>query len=311
VYGVTLNGKVRLVYRDVGAVVLHDVSRDGRVLLGHESERRGIIATTPDEPQGRDLSWFDRSFARDLSADGKAILFDESGEGGGPEHSVFLRQLDGSPPVRLADGFGVAISPDGKWALVRGREALNAVPTGAGEAHTLHAESPAIFGAGWFPDGKRVFFSSGSAAGERKAFVADFPQGSPKQISPESLLPTFSSLVVMPDGKSVALTATVSGRCSLQPVDGGAARPIACPNGSVAGVSGDGKSWYVREPGVPAKLYRADILTGRKELWKEIHPPDPAGTYRMDNFLVTPDGKNYVYTYRRILSDLYLVEGLK
>ena len=39
--------------------------------------------------------------------------------------------------------------------------------------------------------------------------------------------------------------------------------------------------------------------------------PDAAGTYRMDNFLVTPDGKTYAYTYRRILADLYLVEGLK
>ncbi|MGH9576605.1 MAG: protein kinase domain-containing protein, partial [Terriglobales bacterium] len=35
VYGVALSGKVRLVYRDVGAVVLQDVSRDGRVLLSH------------------------------------------------------------------------------------------------------------------------------------------------------------------------------------------------------------------------------------------------------------------------------------
>ncbi|MGH9557255.1 MAG: hypothetical protein ACRD2Y_15670, partial [Terriglobales bacterium] len=50
VYGVTLSGKVRLVYRDVGAVVLQDVGRDGRVLLSHEAERRGIIAMTASDP---------------------------------------------------------------------------------------------------------------------------------------------------------------------------------------------------------------------------------------------------------------------
>ena len=79
----------------------------------------------------------------------------------------------------------------------------------------------------------------------------------------------------------------------------------------MGGVSSDGKTWYVREGGVPAKLYRVDILSGRKVFWKEVAPPDTAGTYRMDNFLVTPDGKTYAYTYRRILSDLYLIEGLK
>ncbi|MGH9896539.1 MAG: hypothetical protein ACREA0_31975, partial [bacterium] len=156
VYGVTLSGQVRLVYRDVGAVVLQDVSRDGRVLLSHEAERRGIIATTASDPRGHDWSWFDRSFARDLSPDGKTILFDESGEGGGPNHSVFLRRLDGSPPVRLGDGFGIALSPDGKWALVRNNEGeVQALPTGAGEAHSIQAGNVPIFGTGWFPDGKR------------------------------------------------------------------------------------------------------------------------------------------------------------
>ncbi len=316
VYGVTLGGQVRLVYRDVGAVVLHDVSRDGRVLLGHEAERRGIIAMTPNDPQGRDWSWFDRSYVRDLTPDGNTILFDETGEGGGSGYSVFLRRLDGSPPVRLSDGQGIALSPDGKWALIRrGDGSIHGIPTGAGEAHPLQAgRVPAVLGvAGWFPDGKRVFVTAGQQAGERKAFSMDFPNGQPKQISSEVLLPQPGgrNVVMMPDGKSVALVATASGSCFLQPIEGAGARPIPCPTGRVGGVSSDGRTWYVREGGIPAQLYRADILSGRKELWKEVAPPDAAGTYRMDNFLVTPDGKTYVYTYRRILSDLYLIEGLK
>ncbi|MGH8459309.1 MAG: TolB family protein, partial [Nevskiales bacterium] len=203
-------------------------------------------------------------------------------------------------------------SPDGKWALVRGSEGgVQAVPTGAGEAHLIQAGNAPIFGTGWFPDGKRVFFSSGPQAGERKLFVMDFPNGQPKQLSSEALRLGFRNVVVLPDGRSVALTRTASGRCILQPVEGGDPQPIPCPNGPVGGVSSDGKTWYVREGGVPAQLYRVDILSGRKQLWKQVEPPDAAGTYRMDNFLVTPDGKSYVYTYRRILSDLYLIEGLK
>jgi Tol biopolymer transport system component len=309
VYGVSLSGKVRAVFRDVGVLTLADVSRDGRILVSHETERRGIIATAAGDPQGHDWSWFDRSYGRDISADGKTILFDETGEGGGEKHSVFLRRLDGSPPVRLADGFGVALSPDTKWAIVRNLDgSASVVPTGAGEARPIPVGNVWFFGAGWFPDGKRLYFLGGPRDGERKLYLMDFPSGQPRPLSNESLSGP-RGVFPMPDGKSVAVVAPPPAPCSLLPILGGEPRPIPCPSGPAAGLSADGRTWYVREGGVPARLYRADVLTGRKEFWKEVAPPDPAGTYRMDNFLVTPDGKTYVYTYRRILSDLYLIEA--
>jgi len=40
-------------------------------------------------------------------------------------------------------------------------------------------------------------------------------------------------------------------------------------------------------------------------------PPDLAGTSDIGNVQITPDGKAYAYGYGQILSDLYLVEGLK
>jgi hypothetical protein len=40
-------------------------------------------------------------------------------------------------------------------------------------------------------------------------------------------------------------------------------------------------------------------------------PGDRGGTYRLDGIHFSSDGKAYVYTYRRVLSDLYVVEGLK
>jgi hypothetical protein len=39
--------------------------------------------------------------------------------------------------------------------------------------------------------------------------------------------------------------------------------------------------------------------------------PDPAGVSAIGPILVGPDGKSYVYSYRRVLSDLYLIEGLR
>ena len=75
--------------------------------------------------------------------------------------------------------------------------------------------------------------------------------------------------------------------------------------------SGDGRFLYVygwRE--LPLKVYRLDLATGRKELWKEVMPSDAAGIRAFPQIFLTPDGKSYVYQLRRFLSDLYLVEGL-
>ena len=54
-----------------------------------------------------------------------------------------------------------------------------------------------------------------------------------------------------------------------------------------------------------------DIQTGKRTLWKEFHPPDPAGVLNIAPFLMTPDGATYLYSYRRMLDDLYVVTGLK
>ncbi len=54
-----------------------------------------------------------------------------------------------------------------------------------------------------------------------------------------------------------------------------------------------------------------DIRTGKKELWKELMPPDPAGVMTVSPVNVTPDWKSYAYSYQRSLADLYVVEGLR
>jgi hypothetical protein len=58
------------------------------------------------------------------------------------------------------------------------------------------------------------------------------------------------------------------------------------------------------------KVFRLDLTTGRKELLKELVPFDTAGMRTFPQIFITPDGKWYIYSLRRYLSDLYLVEGL-
>jgi len=115
-HAVSLSGHRRLITRVPGALTLHDISREGRVLLAHEYSREGIMGRSPGDEKERDLSWHDWSRPVDLTADGTTLLFDETGEGGGASYAVYVRKTDDSPAVRLGDGHALALSPDGKWA---------------------------------------------------------------------------------------------------------------------------------------------------------------------------------------------------
>jgi hypothetical protein len=63
--------------------------------------------------------------------------------------------------------------------------------------------------------------------------------------------------------------------------------------------------------GLPTVVSLLDITTGKRKVWKQIVPADAAGVDNVGNILFTPNMKSYVYSYSRVLSDLYLVEGLR
>jgi hypothetical protein len=77
------------------------------------------------------------------------------------------------------------------------------------------------------------------------------------------------------------------------------------------GWTGDGKGVYVYRPALPAKVFQIDVPTGRRQLWKELNPQDPDGINFIRSPHISADGKAYAYNYNRILSDLYLVDGVK
>ena len=81
--GLGLDGKQRVVLRLPGILRLHDVSRDGRVLLSKESWRSGLQFRGPADKKERDLSWLDYATLRDISADGSLISFDDWGSAAG------------------------------------------------------------------------------------------------------------------------------------------------------------------------------------------------------------------------------------
>lgn len=79
----------------------------------------------------------------------------------------------------------------------------------------------------------------------------------------------------------------------------------------VAWAAGGRELLVRREAELPAKVYRVDVATGRRELWKELVPNDPAGVMQVLGVVATPDLDELAHTYLRVLTELQVVDGLK
>jgi len=311
IYADDLSGHQRLVFRAPGGVTLQDVASDGAVLLTRDEQRVGMIGLALGETKERDLSWRDWSFPTALSRDGETLLFDEQGEESGPTFTAALRDMEGSSPVPLGEGMAGDLSPDGKWAttLVSNTQLL-LLPTGAGTPRRIERDDIQQYwhSAYWLPDGKRIIFSANQLRRAVRCFVQNVDGGKPHPVTPEEV--TFCQ--PSPDGKSIAAINLVRGEVWLYPTDGGEPH-------SVPGLQpGESFSWssdpYIiyayKGRQLPVKIYRLNIVTGQRLLFKEISPTDVTGLGNISHILFSTDGRAYAYSYARLLSELYLVSGL-
>ncbi len=306
-------GRQRTVDGAPADLSLQDVAPTGQVLLSRNTARRGIMGLAPGESTERDLSWLDWSRPGYLSADGEWLLFEEQGQGGGPEFSVYLRPTNGGPAVRLGEGTSTALSPDGRWAMaipVDRTDRLVILPRGVGTPRTIDVPGFDLVGAEWLPDGERILLLGGKKGGLLRLFLLDTEGGTPRPISPEGLVSIYA---LSADGEFIAAS-PIDEALRLYPVAGGDARPVpgAGPEDRALRWSSDGASLFVTRLGeLPARIERLDLMTGRRTLWKELLPDDRAGLLDIGFMTIAPDGRAYAYSYRRILSTLYHIEGLR
>jgi serine/threonine protein kinase len=311
-YAVSVSGNQRLIARVSGSLTLQDIARDGRVLINQDSLRNGLLARGPGEDKERELSWLDFSVVWDITKDGKMIAFSESGEGGGPNYSVLIRGTDGSPAIRLGDGTAQGLSPDGKWvAALAPNFQVVLLPTHTGEPRPLPSGGLTPSRVSWFPDGKRILVTASEPGHGSRLFIQDIDGGAPRAISPEGYRSDRRG--VSPDGTR-AWAIGPDRRAYIYPLAGGEPTAVAGiePDDTPCEWGADGHSLYVyKRRELPARVYLLDVTTGKKTLWRELAPSDSAGVAFLSPPSITQDGKAYAYNYQRILSDLYLVEGVK
>jgi len=185
-------------------------------------------------------------------------------------------------------------------------------PTGAGEQRQLTHDN-IVHGFGrWTPDGKWIVFSGFERDKKARTWIMPAEGGTPQPLTPEGIVLN----EVTPDGERV-LVRDPERKYFFYPLhskESPSAVPQLKTDDGVIGWAADGHTLFVREGAQKAwtmRVLRVDLSTGKRQLFKEVEPPDRSGILGLGPIQVTPDGKTYVYGFGRRLSDLYVVEGLK
>ena len=311
---VTLGGKVRTLANVPGGVWWEDL-QNGRALIISHRQRLDIRALPPGGKKEVDLSWVGWSNLRDISKDGKKVLFEEEAEGGGPNYTVFLRDTDGSPPVKMGDGIGGAISPDGKWVITAPHKdgVLSIVPTGAGEARQLTHDKVSYNDVRYMPDGQRLLAEGIESGHGLRDYFIDVATGTSTAVTPEGV----GGLALSPDGKQIGVF-TTDGKIGIWTIGGSTVRPVPdleSPWG-VLDWTPDGQSLLVfsrssERAGSSADVYKVNIATGKRELWKSFGGNAGVGGSTIGAPIFSSDLSSYAYVVDQTLSEAFVVKGLK
>ncbi|HXI02124.1 MAG TPA: protein kinase, partial [Candidatus Saccharimonadales bacterium] len=272
IFATTGPGKVRVLATVPTDLAINDVSPGGEILVSAKTRRRGIVARAPGAADERDLSWMDWSHPIQISSDGKTVLFEEEGSGGGPKYATFIRGTDGSPAVRLGDGVARALSPDGQWVLTRDIDDSSRfvlLPTGAGQQRVLQVPGLHVTAAIFDPSGTRIVFVARPGEGSFGLYVTGTDGGEPAKISNEEVSGS-NPIAISADGKLVAAK-DPAGKGWIYPLDGGDRRSIEGlgPRENIVSWRKDNGDLFVLDSdAIPAKVFDLDPRTGTRKLWR-------------------------------------------
>jgi hypothetical protein len=144
-------------------------------------------------------------------------------------------------------------------------------------------------------------------------YVRSLDGADERTITPAGIDFNHNAYAVSPDGEFIAAP-DQSGQMTLYPIAGGEPLPAPGVEPAEAAISwtSDGVHLFVFTPReVPARIYKVNVENGNRTPWLELGPPDAAGVSAIDWMWITPDGSSYVYSYKRLLSALYLVDGIR
>ncbi len=314
IFASDLAGHQRDVYPSVGAIELFDIAPDGRVLIGDHagSKRSQALLAGFTEPREIVVPG-EASQARDVSHDGRTVLVSDQRAQGYVAYAV---RADRPGAVRLGTGDAFSLSPDGASAIVVAADlkSLYVSPLGTGDMRPVPNPDGILPESiiGWMPDGKRLICAGRRGSEDTRGYTLDAVTGTARAFGdPGTTWHYFTALPLSPDGRYVVLQ-DKDLVLRRYPVDGGppVAIPGLEPGDTPLGWSDDGGALYVTGAGFPIPILKVSLATGRREPWLTITPNDAAGM-RYSTLAITPNGKYWALSTATLLTNLFVVEGLR
>jgi eukaryotic-like serine/threonine-protein kinase len=319
VHTLSISGKTRTPLTVPGRLRLQDIGSSGELLVVQGIARRGIVVSLDNGQTQRDLSWLDFSYLRNITYDGKTILFEEEGSTS-KDYKIFLRDVDGSPAVPIGDGYSLAISRDKKWVLGQKKtEPIQEIwlyPVGPGEPRRISPPKlvPEI-AAKFLSDGKRVVYMAHEVGHPSRTWLHDLSGGEPRPITPEGI----AGFLISPDDRWLITFKReefgVGHLAFLTAVEGGERRDIKGlkAGDGILGWTSDNQIYVGRAVGgtrLAVSVEKLNPLTGARTPWRVLGMP-PIGGIAPDPPIITPDGSAVAFDYRMRLADLYTVKGVR
>jgi Tol biopolymer transport system component len=312
IHAVSLSGQRRVVWTSPSNIKLLDRAPDGRVLLGLQTVDRRVEAQFAGATAPVDVSLRADSTGEWISNDGTLVTLTDQATS---TYTAYL-QKSGAAAVALGEGQSAGVSPDGRWVLalpVTGSGVL-LHPTAAGETRTLpNPDKLVVDSVAWLPDGQRVVLFGQPPGQPSRGYVQDIDGGAPKPFTPAGVRSVrWWALPLSPDGSGV-VAESPAGVPMIYRLAGGAPESVTglTPADLPLQWQEDGRGLFLgRGHGLPWTIDRLDLATGRRTHAFDIRPRETAGL-RLSIVAVSPNGRHYVHSYSRLLTDLFVVTGLR
>jgi eukaryotic-like serine/threonine-protein kinase len=308
---VNRSGRQRVILSTVTEVSLRDIGKAGSVLLTSMRVSTDVAMGRLKTKSNHSLHVADENAGiHGIADNGKSAALVYSGTAGGQDYKTYVARDDTSEPILLGDGDPTGISPDGKWILSilpSDPSKIVLYPTEAGESRRFDI-SPVRMVTGvtsWSHDGRKVVFTGTEPGRPPRVFLLDPTSGVIRAITEEET----SNPLLTPDGEMMLVKDSAG--YSIYAMQGGQTEAIEGISTTDLPLQWNttGRTIYVWDRTLPARIYRLDPKTGKRVFWMEITPVDPSGLL-YGHIYISPDGQSYAYHFRRILTNLYVVQNL-
>ena len=307
-------GQPFVVLSAAGSHCIFDIARgqENSWLISGNAGFDGIMVLAPGQSREQEFLWHHIEWNPSLSSDGRQLMFTDGSAGA--NYGVAVREVDDRRVRKLGEGDAHGFSPDNQWALavIVSQSRLVAYRIGLGSPRQLELNTGRLEHLGgpeslsWYPDSSAVLACGNEPGRPPRCYRIAMAGGPPEPATPDAVV---GGWVSPRDGRILGRRS--DGTMAVFSSSNGAPRvvPGVTQADATFGWTADGRSLYGGRPGLPFKLEKIDVETGRRTPFKELAPPDRSGVGMIGLYYsvnVLPDGRGYAYSFRRSVDALYV-----